>query len=77
MTDAPQKGLKQSPLKLNQGLGILETWNEETIKARANKLADIGIDVWPAPKLPRDILDAYRPKSDAVWHIQLMITQIC
>lgn len=66
MTDAPQKGLKQSPLKLNQGLGILETWNEETIKARANKLADIGIDVWPAPKLPRDILDAYRPKSDAV-----------
>ena len=65
MPDAPEKGLKQSPLKLNQGLGTLETWNEETIKARAAKLAEAGIGVWPAPKLPQDILDAYRPKADA------------
>lgn len=66
MPDAPEKGLKQSPLKLNQGIGALETWNEETIKARAAKLAETGIVVWPAPKLPQDILDAYRPKADAV-----------
>lgn len=66
MPDAPEKGLKQSPLKLNQGLGILETWNEDTIKSRAEKLAEIGVGVWPAPNLPQDILDAYRPKSDAV-----------
>ena len=66
MLDAPEKGLKQSPLKLNQGLGILETWNEDTIKTRAGKLAEIGVGVWPAPKLPQDILDAYSPKSDAV-----------
>ena len=66
MLDAPEKGLKQSPLKLNQGLGILEMWNEDTIKARAAKLAEIGVGVWPAPKLPQDILDAYRPKSDVV-----------
>ncbi len=65
MPDAPEKGLKQSPLKLNQGLGVLETWNEETIKARAGRLAEIGIGVWPAPILPQDILDAYRPKPDA------------
>lgn len=65
MPDAPEKGLKQSPLKLNQGLGILETWNEDTIKTRAAKLAEIGVGVWAAPKLPQDILDAYRPKSDA------------
>jgi len=65
MPDAPEKGLKQSPLKLNQGLGILETWDEEAIKARATKLAEIGVGVWPAPHLPQDILDAYRPKSDA------------
>lgn len=65
MPDAPEKGLKQSPLKLNQGLGALETWNEDTIKARAGKLAEIGVSVWPAPKLPQDILVAYRPKSDA------------
>lgn len=66
MPDAPEKGLKQSPLKLNQGLGALETWNEETIKARATKLAEIGVSVWPAPSLPQDILEAYRPKSDVV-----------
>jgi predicted transport protein len=66
MPDAPEKGLKQSPLKLNQGLGVVESWNEATIKARAGKLADIAVGVWSAPVLPRDILDAYRPKSDAV-----------
>lgn len=66
MPDAPEKGLKQSPLMLNQGLGILETWDEERIKARASKLAQIGVVVWPAPHLPQDILDAYRPKSDSV-----------
>jgi uncharacterized protein with ParB-like and HNH nuclease domain/predicted transport protein len=66
MPDAPEKGLKQSPLKLNQGLGVQEKWNEETIKARAGKLAEIGAGVWPAPNLPLDILEAYRPKADAV-----------
>lgn len=65
MPDAPEKGLKQSPLKLNQGLGILEMWDEVTIKTRAGKLAATGVGVWPAPKLPQDILDAYHQKADA------------
>jgi predicted transport protein len=63
MTDAPEKGLRQSPLKLNQGLGMLETWNEDAIKTRAGKLAGLALSVWTAPVLPRDILDAYRPKA--------------
>ncbi|MDP3089115.1 MAG: DUF262 and DUF1524 domain-containing protein [Nitrospira sp.] len=66
MPDAPEKGLKQSPLKLNQGLGALESWSEGAIKVRAGKLADLAVNVWSAPVLPRDILDAYRPKADAV-----------
>jgi len=66
MPNAPEKSLKQSPLKLNQGLGVLETWNEDAIRKRAEKLAEMGVSVWAAPKLPQDILDAYRPKSDAV-----------
>jgi uncharacterized protein with ParB-like and HNH nuclease domain/predicted transport protein len=66
MPDAPEKGLKQSPLKLNQGLGVLESWTEAAIKARADKLADIVVGVWSAPSLPRDILDAYGPESGAV-----------
>ncbi len=65
MPDAPEKGLKQSPLKLNQGLGMLEIWDEAAIKARAAKIADLAVSVWPAPVLPKDILDAYRPKVDA------------
>jgi predicted transport protein len=64
MPDAPEKGFKQSPLKLNQGLGVLEAWNEDAIKARAAKLAKLSVGVWSAPALPRDILDADRPKSD-------------
>ena len=65
MPDTPEKGLKQSPLKLNQGLGALENWNENTIKARAGKLADLAVGVWSAPVLSRDVLDTYQPKVDA------------
>lgn len=66
MPEAPEKGLRQSPLKLNQGLGVLETWDEAAIQARAGKLADLAVSVWLAPVLPSDILIAYRPKADAV-----------
>ena len=64
MPAAPEKGLKQSPLKLNQGLGATEIWDEPAIQARAGKLAELAVSVWRAPSLPHDILDAYRPKSD-------------
>jgi predicted transport protein len=66
MPNAPEKGLRQSPLKLNQGLGIQETWNEDTIKARAGKLAEIVVDVWPEPKVTQDFLDAFSPKSESI-----------
>lgn len=66
MPMAPEKGLKQSPLKLNQGLGTLEAWGEAEIKARAANLADLAKNVWAAPVLSQDILDAYRPKKNAV-----------
>lgn len=64
MPDAPEKGLKQSPLRLNQGLGVLETWNEDSIKTRAGKLADLAVGVWSAPALQPDILQAYKPQTD-------------
>ena len=66
MPSAPEKGLKQSPLKLNQGLGALEKWDEAAIKTRADKLADGAVHVWVAPKLAVTVLEAYRPKSAAV-----------
>lgn len=66
MPDAPEKALKQSPLKLNQDLGSLGTWDEAAIQNRAGKLAGLAVTVWPAPVLPRDLLAAYRPKAAAV-----------
>ncbi|HEY1173342.1 MAG TPA: DUF262 domain-containing protein [Verrucomicrobiae bacterium] len=42
-------GFAQSPLRLNQGLGQLETWNEETIVQRGERLADTALEVWPMP----------------------------
>jgi len=56
-------GFKQSPLKLNAGLGQLDQWNEDAIKARAARLADLALQVWIAPKMPPDVLAAYRPKT--------------
>lgn len=54
-------GFAQSPLKLNIGLGQVQVWNEEAIKARADRLAKEAAKVWSAPFLDADILDAYRP----------------
>lgn len=56
-------GFKESPLRLNKGLGQLEQWNEEAIKARAKSLAEMAAGVWESPKLPTDILEAYRSKA--------------
>jgi uncharacterized protein with ParB-like and HNH nuclease domain/predicted transport protein len=57
-------GFKESPLRLNKGLGQLETWNEDTIKDRAAKLAAAAAKVWAYPKLPEDVLKAYQPEPE-------------
>lgn len=66
MPDAPEKGLKLSPLMLNQGIGALETWDEAAIKSRADRLSGVALSVWSAPKLAADVLDDYRPKVTVV-----------
>ena len=58
-------GFKVSPLRLNQGLGGLDHWNEDTIRDRAMQLADQAAKVWTAPTLESSVLDAYRPKAAA------------
>lgn len=55
-----QGGFKQSPLRVNEGLGALETWDENAIKARAEKLAHQAVSVWAAPSLPQQVLDSYQ-----------------
>jgi len=59
-------GFKESPLKLNAGLGHLDAWNEITIQERAGRLADQALLVWSAPKLDAATLAAYLPQKGAV-----------
>ena len=44
-------GFKESPLRLNENLRNLETWNENTIKNRAEQLTNKALTVWFAPSL--------------------------
>lgn len=53
-------GFRQSPLKLNEGLGSCEQWNEKAIHERASRLADRAVNIWKAPVLNQDIFEAYR-----------------
>jgi len=58
-------GFKMSPLRLNDDLRSLAHWNEETIKARAQRLSAVAVTVWRAPQLLPDELDVYRPRVEA------------
>ncbi|GAA9495266.1 DUF262 and DUF1524 domain-containing protein [Helicobacter pylori] len=59
-----EKGFKDSPLKLNQGLRDLKSFGEEEIKKRANDLADLALKIWTYPKLDAETLEKYKPKKD-------------
>lgn len=56
-------GFKESPLKLNKGIGHLDHWNEEAIKERASRLADMALEVWTAPKMMNGVLEVYKSKD--------------
>lgn len=58
-------GFKESPLKLNAGLGQIDAWNEAAIQERAGRLADLALAVWTAPKLDAATLAAYQPKKES------------
>ncbi|UOR47248.1 DUF262 and DUF1524 domain-containing protein [Helicobacter pylori] len=59
-----EKGFKNSPLRLNQGLRDLESFGEEEIKKRANDLANLALKIWTYPKLDAETLEKYKPKKD-------------
>ena len=56
-------GFSESPLRLNQGLAKLDTWNEDTIRQRADDLSLRAVDIWEMPTLPESILESYRPEQ--------------
>ncbi|GAA7362956.1 hypothetical protein MLS9_12960 [Helicobacter pylori] len=59
-----EKGFKDSPLRLNQGLRDLESFGEEEIKKRANDLVDLALKIWTYPKFDAETLEKYKPKKD-------------
>ncbi|MEO0415400.1 MAG: DUF262 and DUF1524 domain-containing protein [Verrucomicrobiota bacterium] len=54
-------GFATSPMKVNEGLGQAEQWNEVTIKERAARLAKEGIEIWKSPHLSTEVLATYEP----------------
>ncbi|MDE2771722.1 MAG: DUF262 and DUF1524 domain-containing protein [Bacteroidota bacterium] len=56
-------GFKNSPLKLNEHLGSLETWDEDAIRTRAKRLACRAVKVWARPALTANVLETYLPKD--------------
>jgi predicted transport protein len=54
-------GFAESPLRLNQGLAVVPQWNKDAIEDRAKSLAKVAASVWASPKLPPDVLQAYKP----------------
>lgn len=59
-------GFKQSPLRLNEGLGDIEIWNDIAIQQRADRLSDLAIEVWPFPYLDDKTIEFYKPSSNVV-----------
>ncbi len=56
-------GFKESPLRLNAGLGQVAVWNEAAIQERSGRLAELAFTVWPAPVLDAAILVTYRQEK--------------
>lgn len=52
-------GSEESPLRLNQGLGHLETWNEAEIGKRDQRPSALAVDIWPRTELSDETLDRY------------------
>lgn len=55
-------GFKDSPLRLNKGLGQLETWNSREICKRAERLANDALKIWTWPVLPEATLAEFEGK---------------
>ena len=55
-------GFRESPLRLNEGPGALETWDEGTIKRRGRRLSVQAQKVWERPELPQKVLEGFRAR---------------
>ena len=58
-------GFKHSPLTVNEGLGRIDLWNEESIQARAQKLAMRALEVWSFMEIDASTAQGYKKASKA------------
>ena len=56
-------GFRESPLRLNEGLGELDTWDDNAIRVRAKLLAEKATAVWKGPLLSKNTQQTYPPDS--------------
>ena len=57
-------GFRHSPIRMNDGLGSLETWDEAAIQARGARLSALATQVWAVPALTSPTLESYRPTNE-------------
>jgi len=67
-------GFSNSPLRLNQGLGELEVWDEPAIKERAERLAKKAVGIWKRPEVDETVLAAYRARFSDGSHFDWTLT---
>lgn len=58
-----QGGFAHSPLRVNQGLGQLGTWNESEILKRAESLADLAVQIWTLPHIDSATISTMQPPT--------------
>ena len=57
-------GFRESPLRLNKGLGEIDLWNENAICERARTLADTAVRVWRGPQLESEDLKSFTHENE-------------
>ena len=65
-------GFNDSPIRLNDSLRKVDSWNAENIEARAKELAEKARQIWFAPNLSQEVLDKYttEEKTTTVYTIE-------
>lgn len=58
-----ERGFRESPLRLNAGLGKVKSWNKKEIELRSARLADEAVKIWRMPDISPETLKRYPEKA--------------
>ena len=57
-------GFKDSPIRLNRTVAMMNRWTQTEIISRGKQIADLSIKIWQYPVLPDVVLEKYRKSVD-------------